>query len=139
MSDYLTNFIITASRTEFEAGGRQWRLRQPTPEEAADGDSAYRLARRRVLDDVRLAEVAGSREALEREANIRASAAEAVYMLPLLLEKPDGEPAFNPHDPASLARFEALEPAVIQQMVKVYWEVIQKAVTEAKKKAAPTG
>lgn len=139
MNDYLGHLIVTAGRAEFcTSDGREWRLRQPTPEEAADGDSAYRLAHRRVMDDVRLAELAGSEAALAREASTRGAAAEAVYLLPLLLEKPDGERPFDVHNPESLKRFEELEPAIVQEMVRAYWDVIQRAAIEAKKKSLQT-
>lgn len=140
---YLEKFIVEAGKVVFTTGdGRRWRMRQPTPDEAANGDSAYRLAQRRVLEDKRLADLAGSDEELKREARIRASAAEAMYLLPLLLEKPvvssqmsDGWlPAFDVFDAASMAEFEALEGAVITEMTAVFWGPIQQAIREAKKK-----
>lgn len=138
---YLEKFIIEAGKVSFTtADGRQWRMRQPSPEEAADGDSAYRLAYRRVMDDKRMADLAGSKEGLEREAQMRGTGAEAVYLLPLLLEKPgnitgEWQPAYNPFDPASLAEFEALGGAVVAEMTKVYLGSIQGAMREAKKKS----
>lgn len=135
---HLTQFIVSAARIAFETpDGQRWRMRQPTPDEAADGDSAYRLARQRVIADGRLKELAGGGEALEREANARAAAAEAIYMLPLLLEREDGERAFDVFDAASLAEFEALSRDVIIEMTKTYWGVIQQAIAEAKKKSPP--
>lgn len=135
---HLPQFIISAARIAFETpDGQRWRMRQPTPDEAADGDSAYRLARQRVIADGRLKELAGGGEALEREANARAAAAEAIYMLPLLLEREDGERAFDVFDAASLAEFEALSRDVIIEMTKTYWGVIQQAIAEAKKKSPP--
>lgn len=134
-TDYVTNFIIEAGRVSFEAGERVWRMRQPTPEEAADGDSAYRLTHGRVMGDERLLEMAEDGPALEKEAAIRAAAAEAVYMLPLLLETDDGQPAFDVHDADSMAAFEALDPEVIVRMTDVYWGPVQEAIREAKKKS----
>lgn len=145
---YMEKFIIEAGKVSFAtADGRRWRMRQPTPEEAANGDSAYRLAYRRVMEDGRLMELAGSKEDLEREARIRASAAEAVYLLPLLLEKEAGQvagpqghkeeiwlPAFNVFDPALMAEFEALDGAIVAEMTQVYWGPVQEAVRQAKKK-----
>lgn len=146
---HLEQFIIEAGKVTFTtADGRCWRMCQPTPEEAADGDSAYRVTHRRVMEDKRLAELAGSKEELEREARIRASAAEAVYLLPLLLEKPMGwgseekqgrgewMRAFDPFDSVSLAEFEALDGAIVAEMTRIYWSVIQQAIFEAKKKVS---
>ena len=84
---YLEKFITEAGKVSFStADGRRWRMRQPTPEEAANGDSAYRLAYRRVMEDERLANLAGLVAELEREARVRGNAAEVVYLLPVLLE-----------------------------------------------------
>jgi hypothetical protein len=138
---HLAEFIIEAGKITFStADGHCWRMRQPTPDEAASGDSAYRLAYRQVMDDKRLANLAGSPAELEREARIRASAAQAIYLLPLLLEKPGmlaGEwvPAFDPFSDVSMAEFEALDGAVIAEMVTVYWGPIQEAASQAKKKS----
>lgn len=136
---YIEKFILEAGKAGFTtADGRQWRMRQPTPEEAADGDSAYRLAYRRVMEDGRLGNLAQSKEDLEREARVRGSAAEAVYLLPVLLEKPGGGgwlPAFDVFDAASMAEFEALEGAVVAEMSRVYWGPVQEAVRQAKKKS----
>jgi hypothetical protein len=135
---HLTQFIVDAARVAFETpDGQRWRMRQPTSDEAADGDSAYRLARQRVLQDGRLKELAGGKAALEAEASARAAAAEAVYMLPLLLEREDGQAAFDVFDAASLAEFEALPREVIIEMTKIYWGPIQQAAQEAKKKSRP--
>lgn len=136
---YLSQFIIEAGKMTFTTpDGQQWRMRQPTPDEAADGDSAYRLAHQRILNDNRLKELAGSEEALQREAAIRATAAEAVYMLPLLLETKQEKEwvvAFDPFDQESLAEFEALNIKTIAEMTKIYWGPIQQAIYEAKKKS----
>lgn len=132
---YLGKFIIEAGKVAFTtADGRKWLMRQPRPEEAADGDSAYRLAHFRVMDDTRLASLAGSLEALKREANIRASTAEAVYMLPILLENEAGEKAFNVFDNTSLQAFEELPQAIIIEMGRIYWDQLQQAIADAKKK-----
>jgi hypothetical protein len=131
---YLTNFIITAGKANFTTGdGETWQMRQPTPEEAADGDSAYRLAYNRVMKDARLSNLAGGHEALEREARIRGAAAEVVYMLPMLLEKND-KPVFNVFSEASLAEFELLPAKVIGEMTSMYYGLIQEAINQAKKK-----
>ena len=132
---YQSNFIIEARRVSFEAGGRRYWMRQPTPEEAADGDSAYRLAYQRVLDDKRLVSLAGDEKAIEREARIRAAASEALYLIPLLLEDEDGAAAFDVFDPDSMAEFETLPPEVITRMTEVFWGPIQDAMLDAKKKA----
>jgi hypothetical protein len=110
-------------------------MRQPTPEEVADGDSAARLAREAVLADSRLRELARNEDAHRREADIRATAARVIYLLPLLLQDDDGQPAFNVHDAGSMADFEALEPAILTEMIKIYWGPITEAMVEAKKKS----
>lgn len=138
-ADYLTQLITTGSAAPFATtDGQRWRMRQPTPEQSADGSSAYRLMHGRVMNDLRLQELADDGPALKREANIRASAAEAAYMLPLLLEVPDGPDdwrlAFDVFDLESLAEFEALEPGLVAEMTAVYWGTIQAAIVEAKKK-----
>jgi hypothetical protein len=133
---HLTSFITSAGKVPFEAGGNRWLMRQPLPDEAADGDSAYRIAYNRVMKDKRLKDLAqGDKLEIEREARIRATAAEAIYMLPLLLETPTGEPAFDVADEASLSAFEQLEPEVIIELTRIYFEVIKLAISEAKKKS----
>jgi hypothetical protein len=142
---HLDQFIIDAGKIAFTTSdGRRWRMRQPTPDEAASGDSAYRIMHRRVMEDRRLAELAGpstgSGEAgLRQEAHTRGSAAEALYLIPLLLEKEvaNGEwrMAFDVFDPASMATFESLEPALVAEMTQVYFGLIQNAISQAKKKS----
>src|SRR5262245_33293592 len=113
---HLASFITNAGKYPFEtpAAGdspaRRWLMRQPTPDEAASGASAWRITYSVTVKDKRLFELAGGDEALkeeraaaqkrgdkelpripfelEKEARIRARAAEATYMLPLLLETP---------------------------------------------------
>lgn len=145
MSDemkHLSQFIITAGKVAFVAGGRKWLMRQPSPEEAADGDSAWRIAYSRVMKDARLRELAGDdKQELEKEARIRAAAAESVYMLPLLLQLPgdDGpsRPAFDVFDEESMAEFERLGSEVISEMTHIYFGAIRGAIREAKKKSTP--
>lgn len=146
---HLEQFIIEAGHVAFSTSdGRRWRMRQPTPDEAASGDSAYRVMHRRVMEDKRLADLAGGETALKREAHIRASAAEAVYLLPLLLERPvrgqgsgvggqeeNWRPAFDVFDPASMAEFEELDGAIVSEMTAIYFGPIQTAISEAKKKS----
>lgn len=133
--EYLENFIIEAGTVKFSTpDGRRWQMRQPSPEEAAAGDSAYRLMRQRVLDDTRLGELAASPAALTREAHIRASAAETVYMIPLLLLDDSGGVAFDVHDDQAMTEFEQLPGEVIAKMTQVYWQVVA-AIQEAKKKS----
>jgi hypothetical protein len=139
---HLSQFIITAGKVAFVAGGRKWLMRQPGPEEAADGDSAWRIAYGRVMKDRRLRELAGDdKPELEKEARIRAAAAESIYMLPLLLELPGDDdparPAFDVFDPESLAEFEALGSEVISEMTHIYFGAIRGAIREAKKKSIP--
>lgn len=147
---HLDQFIIEAGCVPFTTSdGRQWRMCQPTPDEAASGDSAYRVMYRRVMEDKRLAELAGSEEALRQEARTRGSAAEALYLIPLLLQKPgianQGPEstgpgawvrAFDVFDPASLAEFESLAPGLIAEMTQVYFGLIQQAIDQAKKKVS---
>jgi len=136
VSDYLTHFIVNAGMVEFSTSdGQCWRMRQPTPEEAAGGDSAARLAREAVLSDPRLASLAADAEALQREAAVRASAARAVYLVPLLLQTGSGEQAYNVHNPASMAEFEALDGDLIAEFCGVLWGPIAQAIIEAKKKS----
>lgn len=136
MSDYLTHFIVNAGVVEFSTGdGQHWRMRQPTPEEAAGGDSAARLTREAVLADTRLTALARNEAALEREAAIRATAARAAYLVPLLLQTADGSPAFDVHNPASLAEFEAMDGDLIAEFCGVLWGPITQAIIEAKKKS----
>lgn len=134
-NDYLTSFIVNASKVTFTTtDGRVWKMRQPAPEEAGDGDSAYRLAYNRIINDPRLKDLAGSEDALKKEAHIRGSAAEAVYMLPLLLENENGEKPFDVFNETSLKAFEELPAEVVVEMSRVYWEFLQQAIAEAKKK-----
>jgi hypothetical protein len=134
--DYLTNFIINAGRLEFETSdGEKRYLRQPTPEEAADGDSAYRIAYRRVLDDARLRELAENEEELKREARVRGAGAEAMYMMPLLLEDERGNPLYDVHSETSLAEFETMDPAIAAELAAMYLGPLVEAINEAKKKS----
>lgn len=134
--EYLEKFIIEAGVIKFSTpDGRRWQMRQPSPDEAAAGDSAYRLMRQRVLDDQRLGELAASPAALKQEAHIRASAAEAVYMIPLLLLDDSGSVAFDVFDDQAMVEFEQLPGEVIAKMTQVYWQVMA-AIQEAKKKSA---
>lgn len=136
MDDYLTSFIVNASKVKFTTGdGRRWQMRQPTPEEAADGDSAYRLAYNRIKNDKRLGGLAEDKNSLEHEARIRGAAAEVAYMLPLLLEKEDSTPAFDIYSPVSLEEFETTDAAIIKEMSEAYWKMIQAAISQAKKKS----
>lgn len=140
---HLSQFITTGAKYPFETPesgdtpARRWLMRQPLPDEAADGDSAYRIAYSRVMRDRRLKDLAGPyRDEAEKEARIRASAAEAIYMLPLLLEDPEtGAPAFDVSSEQSMAEFEALDPAVVVEMARVYWETVKLAIDSAKKKS----
>lgn len=139
---HLTEFITNASKFPFEtpASGdqpaRRWLMRQPTPDEAASGDSAYRMTYNVVMKDKRLQDLAkNDKLELEREARIRASAAEAIYMIPLLLETPAGQPAFDVADEESLAEFEALGSEIVVEMTSVYFGVVKLATLEAKKKS----
>lgn len=135
---YLTEFIINAGVVSFETSdGQRWQMRQPTPEEAAGGDSAARLAREAVRGDARLRQLAPSDAALEREAAIRATAARAAYLLPLLLLDEQGQPAYNVFDEASLAAFEALPGGIVTEMCQVLWGPVTEAIVEAKKKYRP--
>jgi len=139
MADYMEKFIIEAGKVKFSTDdGRKWQMRQPTPDEAAAGDSAYRIAYDSVMNDDRLRDLAKGAMALKKEAGIRGSAAEAVYMLPLLLERQRGEnwrPAFDVHDAEDMARFERLSPGVVVEMTRIYWGPVQQAIREAKKKS----
>lgn len=140
---HLTEFITTAAKYPFETpatenyDARRWLMRQPLPDEAASGDSAYRVTYNLVVKDRRLLDLAkGDRAELEREARIRASAAEALYMLPLLLIDPEtGAPAYGVADERSLSEFEALDPEIIVKMTGVYFEVVKLAIDSAKKKS----
>jgi hypothetical protein len=140
---HLTEFITNAGKFPFEtpASGnlpaRKWLIRQPTPDEAASGESAYRVTYNVVMKDKRLKDLAkDNKPELEREARIRANAAEAIYMLPLLLEDPaTGEPAFDVSSEESLAEFEALTPQIVVEMTRVYFDVVKLAISEAKKKS----
>lgn len=139
---HLAEFITTAAKFPFEtpaAGAsqaRRWLMRQPLPDEAASGDSAYRIAYNITMKDKRLRDLAkGDKVEIEREARIRATAAEAIYMLPLLLETPDGGPVFDIADPESMAEFEALDPEIIIEMTQVYHDFVKLAIYEAKKKS----
>ncbi len=135
---HLTEFIINAGVVSFETSdGRRWQMRQPRPEEAAGGDSAARLAREAVRDDARLRQLAPNDAALEREAAIRATAARATYLLPLLLLDEQGQPAFDVYSRASLDEFEALDPGIIAEMCAVLWGPITEAIIDAKKKLRP--
>lgn len=148
---HLAEFITEAGRVAFQTpDGRRWRMRQPTPEEAASGDSAYRLMYETVMKDGRLRELARDEEALRKEARIRAVAAEAMYMIPLLLEAPPTPPAcggeistgggewgraFDVFRQADMAEFEELDEDVLAEMTQVYLGPIQEAIVEAKKKS----
>jgi hypothetical protein len=133
---HLTDFIINAGVVTFATSdGSTWQMRQPTPEEAAAGDSAARLAREATLGDARLALLAGNAAALEREAALRATAARATYLLPLLLLDAGGRRAYDVYSVASLAEFEALPPGVIAEMCEVLWGPITQAIIDAKKKS----
>ena len=141
--DHTTEFIIKNGKVKFStttADGvvEKWLMRQPSPDEAASGKSAYRLMYGAILSDDRLAELAKDEEALKREAHIRGAAAEVLYMLPLLLQRPGGRQAFDVFDHDSLAEFNAFgdeHPEVIAQMSRVYWNPVQEAIIEAKKKS----
>lgn len=134
--EYLEQFIIEGGTVKFStADGRRWQMRQPSPDEAAAGDSAYRLMRQRVLDDKRLGELAANPAALKQEAHIRASAAESVYMIPLLLLDDSGNVAFDVFDDQAMAEFEQLSAEVIGRMTHVYWSIMA-TIGEAKKKLA---
>ncbi len=132
---YIGHLATNGSAVPFEtADGRKWHLRQPMPDEAADGDSAYRLMYNRVLKDKRLEMLAEDHDAHLREAGIRAAAAEVAYLLPVLLQDEDGQPAYNVLDDSSLAEFEALPGDIVVEMTKVYWGPVQQAMADAKKK-----
>lgn len=104
--------------------GDKWRLRKPSLFERQSGESAYRIAYNTTLGDTRLA-AAGSSEELAREARARALAAEAIYLLPHLLERPsknDGgwRVAWPVSDTDALDEFEALEPGLLAEFVSAY-------------------
>jgi len=133
--DYLSEFIVTAGKVSFETSdGRAWLMRQPTPDEDANGKSAFRLAYDAIMADERLGDLAKDQKALEREAAIRANSAEVLYMIPVLLETGEGRPAFDIFDSSSLAEFEILESSSIMIMVDIFLGPVQEAIREAKKK-----
>jgi hypothetical protein len=140
---HLAEFITTGANYPFETPAtdnypaRRWLMRQPTPDEAASGDSAYRITYNVTMKDRRLRDLAqGDKAEIEREARIRANAAESIYMLPLLLIDPETNgPAFDVADEESLAEFEALDPEIVVEMTRVYWEVVKFAIDSAKKKS----
>lgn len=140
---HLTEFITSAAKYPFETPAtgnypaRRWLMRQPTPDEAASGDSAYRITYNVTVKDKRLKDLAkGDKSELEKEARIRANAAEVVYMLPLLLVDPEtGASTFDVADEESLSEFEALDPEIMIEMTRVYFDVIKLAMHEAKKKS----
>ena len=138
MSDYIEKFITEADAVKFTTpDGRRWQMRQPTPEEASNALSAYRLAEERILSDRRLAGLAADQAALEREARTRAMTAQAIYLLPMLLLDEHGQAAFDVFDQASMDEFENLDQAVLQEFFRVLWGPVQQAISEAKKKSAP--
>jgi len=134
----LTEFIVQNGRVPVEGpAGEEWYLRQPMPEELADGKSAYRVAYDRVMNDRRLRDLAGNEANLKREANKRGAAAELVYMLPLLLEDEGSAPVFDIADAESMEAYDNLSHDFITQTAAVYWGPITTAMIEAKKKSKP--
>lgn len=137
MADYMEKFIIEAGKVKFEtADGRMWQMRQPRPEEASNALSAYRLAREMVLQDDRLRSLT-SEAGLRREAALRANTAQALYLIPLLLEDETGRPVFDVFDEASMAEFEAAPPELLNEWLRIFWGPVTAAIKEAKKKSLP--
>jgi len=137
MADYMEKFIIEAGKVKFSTDdGRKWQMRQPTPEEASNALSAFRLTRESVLGDGRLRSL-GSEAALKKEAAVRANTAQALYLIPLLLEDEAGQPVFDVFDPASMAEFEATPPEILNVWLRTFWGPVIVAIQEAKKKSAP--
>lgn len=136
MADYLEKFIIEAGKIKFETpDGRKWQMRQPSPEEASNALSAYRLTQESVLQDDRLRSLT-SETKLRREANARAATAQALYLVPLLLEDETGQPVFDVFDKASMAEFEATPVEILNVWLKIFWGPVTQAIKEAKKKSA---
>lgn len=138
---YLSQFIIEAGKVTFTTpDGQQWRMRQPTPDEAANGFSAYRMTLEAILNDKHLAQFSSNQTTLEKEARVRANTAQALYLLPLLLEikkEEEWQPAFNVFDETSMEKFEELaqDQAFMACWLKVLWGPILTAIREAKKKS----
>lgn len=131
---HLSQFVLEAGKLTIEVEGNRWKLRQPTAEEMLDAESAYRLEYDRIMADKRLRQLAGTEAALQRQASKRANAAEALYMLPVLLENEQGRPVFDVFDEASMQRFETTAPSVAAAWTAAYFRLMRVDVEAVKKK-----
>lgn len=132
--EHTADYIINAKPVQITKNEQIWYLRQPTSSEVLDAESAFRLTFERVVADKRLRDLAGGEDALKIVAIKRACAAEALYMLPVLILNREQKPIFNPSSPASLKEFEKTDSETIALWVTEYFKLTRLGVDEIKKK-----